>query len=185
MYSGTVRGLWQEAAGRCGTVSMVFPSLWAICILSTDVYIHFYSLVWMVNISARQFYFKKSATDVRNIKLCKYQFHVLALTFQLIPKNWTFKNTHPTLWLAAIAQSVYRLATAWRSGDRILLGAKFSSPVQTGRGAHLASCTMGTRSFPGVESGRGVTLTPHPFLVPRSKNRVDYTSNLPKGLRGL
>jgi hypothetical protein len=26
---------------------------------------------------------------------------------------------------------------------------------------------------PGVESGRGVTLTPHPFLVPRSKNRVE------------
>jgi hypothetical protein len=29
--------------------------------------------------------------------------------------------------------------------------------------AHRASCTMGTGSFPGVESGRGVTLTPHPF----------------------
>jgi len=27
---------------------------------------------------------------------------------------------------------------------------------------------MGTRSFPGVKSGRGVTLTPHPFLVPWS-----------------
>ena len=27
-------------------------------------------------------------------------------------------------------------------------GAKFSSPVQTGPGAHPASCTMGTRSFP-------------------------------------
>jgi hypothetical protein len=31
---------------------------------------------------------------------------------------------------------------------------------------------MGTGSFPGVEIGRGVTLTPHPLLVPRSKNRV-------------
>ena len=29
---------------------------------------------------------------------------------------------------------------------------------------------MGTGSFPGVESGRGMKLTPHPFLVPRSKN---------------
>jgi hypothetical protein len=27
---------------------------------------------------------------------------------------------------------------------------------------------MGTGSFPGVESGRVVTLTPHPLLVPRS-----------------
>ena len=31
-----------------------------------------------------------------------------------------------------------------------------------------ASCTMSTGSFPGVKSGRGVTLTPHPLLVPWS-----------------
>jgi hypothetical protein len=31
---------------------------------------------------------------------------------------------------------------------------------------------MGTGSFLGVESGRGVTLTPHPLLVLRYKNRV-------------
>jgi len=30
------------------------------------------------------------------------------------------------------------------------------------------SCTMGTGSFQGVKSGRGVTLTPHPLLVPWS-----------------
>jgi hypothetical protein len=29
---------------------------------------------------------------------------------------------------------------------------------------------MGSGFFPGVECGRGVTLTPHPFLVPWSKN---------------
>jgi len=44
----------------------------------------------------------------------------------------------------------------------------FSAPVQTGPGAHPAFCTMGTGSFPGVKSGRGVTLTPHPLLVPWS-----------------
>jgi len=42
-------------------------------------------------------------------------------------------------------------------------GATFSAPVQTGLGAHPASCTMGTGSFLGVKSGRGLTLTPHPF----------------------
>jgi hypothetical protein len=52
-------------------------------------------------------------------------------------------------------------------------------------GAYPGHCTLGTGSFPGVESDWGVTLTPHPLLVPRSKNRVDYTSTLPKGLRGL
>jgi hypothetical protein len=45
-------------------------------------------------------------------------------------------------------------------------GARFSAPVYIGPGAHTASCTMGTESFPGVKSGRGVTLTPHPLLVP-------------------
>jgi hypothetical protein len=47
-------------------------------------------------------------------------------------------------------------------------GATFSAPVQTGHGAHPASCTMGVGSFPGVKSGRGVTLIPHPLLVPWS-----------------
>jgi hypothetical protein len=45
----------------------------------------------------------------------------------------------------------------------------FSASVQTGSGALPASCTMGTASFPGVESSQGVTLTPHSLLVPRSK----------------
>jgi len=45
-------------------------------------------------------------------------------------------------------------------------GARFSALVQTGPGAYPASCTMGTGSFPGVKSGRSVTLTPHPLLVP-------------------
>ena len=41
-------------------------------------------------------------------------------------------------------------------------------PVQIGPGAHPASCTMGTRSFLGVNCGRGVLLTNHPLLAPRS-----------------
>jgi hypothetical protein len=57
-------------------------------------------------------------------------------------------------------------------GVRSPAGAKdFSSSlcVQTGSGAHPASCTTGTGGpFPGVERCRGVTLTTHPHLVPRS-----------------
>ena len=41
-------------------------------------------------------------------------------------------------------------------------------PVQTGLGAHPASCKMGTGSFPGVKCGWGVLLITHPLLVPRS-----------------
>jgi hypothetical protein len=63
--------------------------------------------------------------------------------------------------------SVVGIATGYGlDGDRIPVGARFSAPVQAGPGAHPASCTMGTGSFPGVKSGRGVTLTPHPLLVP-------------------
>ena len=47
-------------------------------------------------------------------------------------------------------------------------GARFPAPVHTGPGAHPASSTMGTGSFPGVKSGQGVTLTLHPLLVPWS-----------------
>jgi len=59
--------------------------------------------------------------------------------------------------------------TVWGSNPG---GARFSA-VQTGSGAHPASCTVGTGSFPGVESGWGVTLTLHPLPVLRSKNRVE------------
>ena len=41
-------------------------------------------------------------------------------------------------------------------------------PVQTIRGSHPTSCTMGTVSFPGVKCGQGVLLTTHPLLVSRS-----------------
>jgi hypothetical protein len=39
---------------------------------------------------------------------------------------------------------------------------------------------MGIGSFLGVESGWGVT-TPHPLLVPRSKNRVELYVYSPEG----
>ena len=46
-------------------------------------------------------------------------------------------------------------------------GARFSPSVQTGPGAHTASCSIGTGSLPGVKQpGRGFDHTPH--LAPRS-----------------
>ena len=49
------------------------------------------------------------------------------------------------------------------------MGARFSAPFRTGPGAHPASWTMVTGSFLGVKSGRGVTLTHHPLLMPWSR----------------
>ena len=48
-------------------------------------------------------------------------------------------------------------------------GARFFVTVQTGLGAHPASCTMGTGSLLWVKSSQGVTLTPHPLLEPWSR----------------
>jgi len=45
--------------------------------------------------------------------------------------------------------------------------------------AHPACCKMGTGSFPWVKCGRGVLLTTHTLLVPRSrKSRVILLPNL-------
>jgi hypothetical protein len=65
-----------------------------------------------------------------------------------------------------VAQSVQRLPTGWRSGDRIPVGETFSAPVQTGPPSVLYNRY---RAFPGVSCGRGMMLTPHPLLMPRSK----------------
>ena len=40
---------------------------------------------------------------------------------------------------------------------------------------------MGTGSFPGVKSGRGVTLTPHPLLVPMGRMTCTEPQCLYKG----
>jgi hypothetical protein len=60
-------------------------------------------------------------------------------------------------------------------GNRIPVGARFSSPIQTGPRGHPAPYTMDTGSFPGLKrSGRGVNYSPH--LAPRLKKECSYTS---------
>jgi hypothetical protein len=57
---------------------------------------------------------------------------------------------------------------AGRSGDRIPVGVRFFAHVQTSPGVHPASCTMSSRSFPGVKRPGRVADHP-PLLVPRSR----------------
>ena len=70
-------------------------------------------------------------------------------------------------------------------GIEYRLEARFSTPVQTGPGAHPASRTMRAGSFPGVKRGRGVALTTHPHLAPRLKKEHSYTSTPLLGLGGM
>jgi hypothetical protein len=58
-----------------------------------------------------------------------------------------------------------RIATCYGldvPGDRILVGVRFSAPLQTGPGAHPAFYTMDMGSFPGVKWVGGGTH--HPSL---------------------
>ena len=74
------------------------------------------------------------------------------------------------LWGACYGLDGLEIESRW--------GARLSAPVQTGPGAHPASYTIGTESFPGVKRpGRGVD---HP--LPSS---AEVTSTPLLGLRGL
>ena len=69
---------------------------------------------------------------------------------------------------------------AGRSGDRIIVGARFSTPIQTDPGAHPASYTMGTRSFLGVKwPGRGADHPPPSKC--RGHERVELYLYSPSG----
>jgi hypothetical protein len=66
--------------------------------------------------------------------------------------------------------------------------ADFSSSlcVQTGSGAHPASCTLDTGGpFSELKHGRGVTLTTHLHLMPRTRMSRSYGSSPPKRLHGV
>ena len=71
------------------------------------------------------------------------------------------KCTYTQLILHTPIKQLYLQWRAGRSEGRIPVGARFSATVQTGPGAHPASCTMGTGTFPGVKRpGRGVDHPP-------------------------
>jgi len=66
------------------------------------------------------------------------------------------------------------------SGIESRWGARFSAPVQTRPGAHPASYTMGTRSFPGVKRlGHGIDHPPPSST--EVKERVDLYLHCPSG----
>jgi hypothetical protein len=77
-------------------------------------------------------------------------------------------------WLSRHSDSL----RAGRAGDRIPVGEKFPTPIQTGPMIHPASYTMGTGSYPGVQ--RPARRVDHP---PASS--ADVTNNRAILLRPL
>jgi hypothetical protein len=100
----------------------------------------------------------------------------------LLRKETEIHNLH-VQWGAEVAQSVQWLTTDWTTGIRSPTEVEdFPSSlcVRTGSGSHSASCPMGTAVLsPGVKRGRGVTLTTHPYPVPRLSMSMSYTSSPP------
>jgi hypothetical protein len=96
-------------------------------------------------------------------------------------QNWNNNNNNNNnnndgLWVGT-AQSVQWWTMDWMTGVRSPTEADFSSSlcVQTGSGAHPASCPMGVLS-PGVKRGRSAMLTTPQHLVPRLSMSKNYTS---------
>ena len=78
-------------------------------------------------------------------ELCLLLEILYSLTLEYVKAQYQCSSEfNPKYTWAGIAQSVQRLATGWTARDQILVDARSSAPVQTGSGAHPASCTMGT-----------------------------------------
>jgi len=65
------------------------------------------------------------------------------------------------------------------------VGARFSAPVQTGPGAHPASCTMSTGSFPEGKERPGRDADPSPPSSAVGDERVELYLYSPYGPYGL
>ena len=93
-------------------------------------------------------------------------------------------RAHYKVGVRQVAQSVQRLATGWTVRESNPGGGRDIPHLsKTFPGAHLASCTMGAVSFPGVKSGRGLTLTPSTPSSAIVKKEQSYTPTPSMGRR--
>ena len=83
-----------------------------------------------------------------------------------------------------VAQSVQRLVTDWTVRGLKPGGGEIFRTCPDRPWGQPNLCTMGSGSFLGVQSGRDVTLTPHPLLMPWSRKGRDIPV-LPYGPYGL
>jgi hypothetical protein len=102
--------------------------------------------------------------DVQGLMIAEEQLHYMYINEEVLYTRWEGHSNSVTL-----------KGNSHGPGIESRWGARFFAHVQTGPGAHPASCTMGTGSFPGVKRpGRGAD---HP--TPPSaeiENEYSYTS---------
>jgi hypothetical protein len=89
--------------------------------------------------------------------------------------------SHWRLWNAVIKRAKKNYTAGWTVRGSNPCRGEILRKCPDRPWGHPASCTTDTGSFPGVESGQGVTLTPHPLLLPRSNNRVELYLYSPYG----
>jgi len=109
----------------------------------------------------------------RNRDLYGCQFYAVPPTF-FFQTHWQYAETNLQLAKTNLELRLYSIP----------VGARFFAPVQTGRGAHSASCTMGTGSFTGGKERQGLDADPSPRLVPWSRKSTAILL-LPYGPCGL
>ena len=83
--------------------------------------------------------------------------------------TFTYTNFNGPLLLFVGPDSSVGIATGYGldgPGIESRWGRDFPHLSRPALGARPASCTLGTGSFPGVKSGRGVKLAPNSLLVP-------------------
>ena len=104
------------------------------------------------------------------VLILKWVFVVYANTvISYFTLNILGKNVMKSILNARAYVNLKRLQ--FNKRDRMPVGARFSAPVQTGPGAHPASCTTGTGSFPRVKRlGRGADYPPP--STPDVKERI-------------
>ena len=78
-------------------------------------------------------------------------------------------------------QKIMFVFTSPWSGDRIPVGGEIFRTCPDRPRGPPSLLYNGYRVFPGVNSGRGVTLTPHPLLVPLVMKEYSYKSTSPIG----
>jgi len=148
-----------------------FESLLSFCVPTKCTYtVHDITVTLLLNVSTRQCHLSRStmfSNEVRTGSRTTVVVWVHAATAQNFASNY-ISYIFSMFYILNVLLSRYSdWLWAGRSGIESWWGRDFS-PVQTGPGAHPASCTMGNGSFPGVKCGRGLLLTTHPLLVPRS-----------------